>query len=74
MWTCVWNSRGAACQHSRAGKGIEDQQRQGISTGLASSVSSSRKATQTRTVRETKHTWLDGPMCAPQRGRGDAVS
>ena len=43
------------------------QQRQGISTGSASSVSSSRtaaltrswKATQTRTVRDTKHTRLD---------------
>ena len=43
------------------------QQRQGLSTGLASSVSSSRtatltrswEATQTRTVREAKHTWLD---------------
>ena len=52
------------------------QQRQGISTGLASSVSSSRtatltrsrKATQTRTVRETKHTWLDNQRRTRRRG------
>ena len=52
------------------------QQRQGISTGLASSVSSSRtatltrsrKATQTRTVRGTKHTWLDNQRWTRRRG------
>ena len=38
---------------------VGEPQRQGISTGLASSVSSRRTATQTRTVRETKHRWLD---------------
>ena len=37
------------------------QRRRGISTGLASSASSSRKAKQTRTVREAKHRWLHNP-------------
>ena len=52
------------------------QQRRGISTGLASSQSSSRKATlapsrkatQTRTVRETK-VWLCAEDAEPEAGR-----
>ena len=53
-------------------------QRQGLSTGLASAVSSSKtatltrswKATQTRTVRKAKHTWLDNQhaaVCVPSK-------
>ena len=59
------------CEGAAAGRRRVLQQRRGISTGLASSVSSSRtatltrsrKATQTRTVRETKHTWLCMQLC-----------
>ena len=62
----------ATCRSGRALAGMPClpcvlQQRHGLSTGLARSVSSSRtatltrswKATQTRTVRKAKHTWLD---------------
>ena len=55
------------------------QQRRGMATGLASSVSSSKtatltrswKATQTRTARKTKHTRLDNWPLGAWRGARD---
>ena len=40
----------------------------GISTGLASSASSSRKAKQARTVREAKHRRLNNPRRNQTKG------
>ena len=58
------------------------QQRQGLSTGLASSVSSSKtatltrswKATQTRTMRKARHTWLDEQRRNAAKGHRTAKS
>ena len=60
---CRAACRGCCGVYAPPGAACVFQRRQGLSTGLASSVSSSRtatltrsrKATQTRTVRETKH-------------------